>query len=62
MCNFCKKVREFMTRLRNPTKLIHARKVLEKRASIAKMQDIMRLTRTRLATARVELKAMRKGG
>jgi len=50
-----------MPRAKNPSRIQHARNVLEKRASIAKMQDTISRTRTRLATARVELAALRKG-
>ena len=50
-----------MPRVKNPTRIEHARRVLEKRANIAKMQENMRTTRTKLLTARVELRALRKG-
>jgi len=50
-----------MPRARNPSRIQHDRSVLEKRASIAKMQDTISKTRTRLKTARVELQALRKG-
>jgi hypothetical protein len=50
-----------MPRAKNPSRIAHDRAVLEKRASIAKMNDSISKTRTRLKTARIELVALRKG-
>ncbi len=61
-CLTCRATRYLLEKImpkRTPGKLEHQRKVLEKRASIAKLQDGIRGSRLKLITARAELKSMR---
>jgi hypothetical protein len=58
-CRAARAVWEFAMRSKNPGRLEHQQKILQKRASIAKLQDQIRNSRIRLVTARAELKQMR---